>query len=286
MSRWWAAALGSFIVVLTLREVYRDLFHPTATGSLSDFVAKATFGVFRRFPKFLTDAGPLAIALVILIWALSVSFGFALIYWSVPPEFFALDAGDPRAGLLAMMYFSLGVLATMGLADYTPLPVWLRLLITAEALIGFAVLSASVSSIILIQQAVARMRTLARKLSVIARTQEEYGFSFCCQSDGILTELSAEILRTRVDLVQLPVVYYFYADREQSSLPMWLPTALQLAREAISEKESLATERAGALLMVALRDLAEVLRIRFVEADSDDCEVVFKAYADHHSPAK
>lgn len=282
---YWLIILGAAIVVLTLREVYRDLFHPTATGSLSDFIAKSTFSLFRHIPKLLSDAGPIAIVLVIFIWVMAVCLGFALIYDGVPAQFFAVHGGS-RAGFWAMLYFSLEVVTTLGLGDFAALPIWLRLLATFEALVGFAVLTASISSIVLLHQSLARMRTLARKLANAARAAEEFHVSLTSDADETLSEFSAEVVRTRVDLIHFPIVYYFYAENHHSSLSRTLPNALFFSRAALSAPDS-GTRRAAALLTVALRDLAEVLNDRFLPKRLKDVdpERVFEAYRQHHSPA-
>lgn len=276
--------LGAGITAATLREVYRDLFHPTASGSLSDLVAKCTFNLFRRAPKLLSDAGPIAIVLVIFIWAMAVCLGFALIYLAMPADYFNVKAG-PHFGFWPMVYFSLEILTTLGLGDYTAFPVWLRLLTTFEALVGFAVLTASISSIILVHQSLARMRTLARKLSIAQRTRQEFDVSFSSRAEAILTEFSAEVVRTRVDLIHVPIIYYFYAENEHSSLPAAARIALSLAKGALSSPDP-ETHRASALLLIALRDLAEILRSRFVPTQGQDFEDVFQRYAEHHSPIR
>jgi hypothetical protein len=280
---YWLALIAVALIVSALREVYRDLFHPTSSGSLSDFVAKTLFSTFRHAPRLLSDAGPLSIVLVIFIWAVAIAVGFALFYSAMPVTYFQTQTG-PQAGILRMLYFSLEVLTTSGLGEYPALPVWLRLVVTFEAIVGFAVLTASVSSIILLDQALGRMRTLARKLSVVQRTRRAFDVQFSETSDHMLVEFSAEIVRTRVDLVHFPVVYYFYADNERSSLPQVLPVAVSLAREALPSSEP-SVHRGGAILLVALRDLADLLRSRYVSIESDDCGRVFEAYARHHSPA-
>jgi ion channel len=283
---YWPAVLGFVIVAFTLREVYQDLFHPSATGSLSDFVASTTFNLFRHVPGFLSNAGPLAIVLVIFIWAVSVCVGFALIYWAMPPEYFKIEAGRPQTGFLPMVYFSLEVLTTLGLGDYAPVPIWLRLIVTFEALVGFGVLTASVSSIILVHSALARVRTLARRVSTLIRAEDEMKFSFHGDdAQQMLADFSAGVIRTRVDLIQFPVVYYFYSDQDHASLPQGLPYLVRLADAGLAQQNKEATRRSAALLRISLRDLADALRGRFVTSASHDCEAVFEAYARHHDYA-
>lgn len=281
----WPILLGCLVIALTLREVFRDLFHPTATGSLSDFIASGIFNAFRHFPRFLTDAAPLAVVLVIFIWSLLVCVGFALVYWGLPPAYFKIKSGQPPAGFLSMVYFSLEVLTTLGLGDYAPVPIWLRLMATLEALVGFGVLTASVSSIVLLHLALARVRTLSRRISQCMRADSDLGFSFeTGGTEELLLSLAADLGQARVDLVQFPLVYYFYSDQHHAALPQVLPYALGVAENGLLPDKPIAMQRAAAVLRLALRDLADTLRERFVDSESHECAAVFKAYAQHHTP--
>ena len=240
--------------------------------------------MFRRIPGLLSNAGPLAIVLVIFLWSALVCVGFALIYWATLPGFFKIQAGQPPTGFLAMLYFSLEVLTTLGLGDYAPVPTWLRLIVTFEALVGFGVLTASVSSIIMVHSALARLRTLARRISTLIRV-EEMGFPFQQDAQGLLVDFSSGIVHARIDLIQFPVVYYFYSDHEHSSLPRVLPHLLRFAEAGLAEWNVESTRRSAALLRVSLEDLAEALRARFVTSGSNDCEAMFQAYVRHHDYA-
>jgi hypothetical protein len=281
----WPAILGILLLAFTFREVFRDLFHPTATGSLSDFVASGIFNLFRRFPPLLTDAAPLAMVLVILIWAGSVCLGFALIYWALPPSNFKIQSGQPPTGFLSMVYFSLEVLTTLGLGDYAPIPIWLRLLATLEALVGFGLVTASISSIVLLDMALGRLRSLSLRASQMMRAEEEFGFSFARNdTESLFTSLSSDLARARVDFVQLPLTYYFYSDSQHASLPTVLPYLLKVAEVGLTAENNPWTRRAAGLLRLALKDLSDILRAKFLETDSDDCAVVFQAYAEHHRP--
>lgn len=282
----WSVFLGVLVIAFTLREVFRDLFHPTATGSLSDVVASGIFNAFRHFPQFLTDAGPLAIVVVIFLWALAVCVGFALIYWGLPPSNFKIQSGQPPAGFLSMVYFSLEVLTTLGLGDYAPVPIWLRLIATFEALVGFAVLTASVSSIVLLHTALSRIRTLSRRVAQLMRADSELGFSF--ETNGIeelLLSLASDVARARVDLMQFPLVYYFYSDQHHAALPKVLPFVVRLVESGMVSDKPMTMQRAAAVLQLALQDLADILRERFVKVEGRDCASVFEAYAQHHRPA-
>jgi hypothetical protein len=204
--------------------------------------------------------------LVILIWALSVCVGFALVYWALPPAYFQIGSGQPPAGFLSMLYFSLEVLTTLGLGDYAPIPIWLRLIATFEALIGFGLLTASISSIVLLHLALGRVRTLSRRISHLMRAEYEFHCTF--EGDGteqLLLSLAWDLGRARVDFVQFPLVYYFYSDRHHAALPKVLPYVLKLAGSGLSEATTVQVRRAAAVLHLPLQDLADTLRERFVE---------------------
>src|SRR5579884_3185389 len=189
MPRHWAIVAGAVIVLFALREAFQDLFHPSQSGSLSDFVARRTFNVLRRWPGILPNAGPLAVVFVILSWVALICFGFALMYWALLDHNFRVEGGE-FGGFWTMVYFSLEMVTSLGMGDYTPLATPLRFLAGVEALIGFAILTASVSWIVMIYPALGRMRRLARRASIISRVERETGLSFA--GDG--AEMALETL--------------------------------------------------------------------------------------------
>jgi hypothetical protein len=166
----WAlkATAGIVILAFAFREIFQDLFHPTRTGSLSDFVGRTLFRFLRRRPSTLSLAGPLSLIVVILSWAFAQAVGFALLYWiGFPGQFQTLSGTGPATGngFWLMLYFSLQVMTTLGFGDLLPTAGWLRGLATFQALSGLALVTASVSWIVLRYPALARMRTLARRAS-------------------------------------------------------------------------------------------------------------------------
>ncbi|MFD9036007.1 potassium channel family protein [Streptomyces sp. NPDC059567] len=93
---------------------------------------------------------------------------WTLIYWPHLPEGFVYsDVLRPadRVGLLNAVHVSLVTLSTLGLGDIAPTEGWLRVVAPMEGLIGFALLSATVSWILGIHPALARRRALALRLS-------------------------------------------------------------------------------------------------------------------------
>src|SRR3954470_15720163 len=104
-----STASGGIIVILTLWQIFADLFHPTAQGSLSDLVARTVWGMMRKRQSLVNLAGPFSLMLVICCWIVLVVTGFALIYWPGFPTDFDFSQ-RPEQGILPSLYFSIEAL--------------------------------------------------------------------------------------------------------------------------------------------------------------------------------
>ena len=107
--RYWSVAAGSVVVLLALRELFRDLSHPAQSGVLSDYIGRTFFNVLRRRRNLLSLAGPLSFVVVIRCWVSLLALGFALIYWiAFPAEFkySSLDNPNFGRGFWTMLFFS------------------------------------------------------------------------------------------------------------------------------------------------------------------------------------
>ena len=288
--RFWTAGPGVLIVAFTLREIFQDLFRPGGAGTLSDFIARSVYRIFRRRPAQLPVAGPLALVLIIFCWVLLIGVGFALIYWdSFPDQVQAASEKSPHAehGFWPALYFSFEALTTLGLGDLAPTATWLRLVLTLEALIGFSIVTASVSSIVLLYPALARMRTLARRTWTLAEAERRTEVLVVSgDAEMLLGALALEVIQTRVDLIHFPLLYYFHSDNRAASLRGAIPHLVRFAEQGSRRDDAGRVRLAAAALRVALDDLADVFGRRFLDADPSDAAAVFRAYAeDHPEPA-
>ncbi len=227
----------------------------------------------------------MTLVIVILSWAFLQALGFALIYWSAYPGEFRIQ-GDHPAGLQGfslIFYFSLEILTTLGLGDVLPVANWLRFLCTFEALVGLALVTASVSSILLIFPALARLRNLASRTQTLLMAQHKTGVdAISADGERLLSELALDVIRARIDFIHFPVVYYFHAERRRSSLPHSLPDLLRLAELGSRPDASQPVRLAASTLQTALHDLGQVLSVRFIHGDRDDTARIFRVYAEDH----
>jgi hypothetical protein len=263
---WWKIAAGAAIILFALHEMFNDLFHPTQSGALSEWIAKRLFRLLRRWPTLLPASGPLSIVTVIFVWAMLLATGFAFLYWSVFPQAFAIKTATLPQGSdnwWWSLYYSLEMMTTLGLGDLQPNPTWLKLLSAMHTLIGFSFVTASITWIVLVFPALRRMRTLSRKAITLDDAERQTGVPVV--SPGmhvILAGLAEEVIRSRVDLIHFPLLFYFYAQDQRASLacalfPLWR-FATDGAKADCEDRVRLAAKG----LEIALRDLAALVADR------------------------
>src|ERR1043165_2838689 len=142
--KWLVSLAGAGLVMVTLRDLFHTLWHPTRHGGLSRLVMTALWRLARRFRapgRVVGLVGPLAMVTVVSMWAVTVVLGWAIVYWPHMPGAFTFSPGSQAAqqpALLDSVYLSLVTVATLGLGDIAPAEGWLRLISPLEALIGFA----------------------------------------------------------------------------------------------------------------------------------------------------
>jgi hypothetical protein len=213
--------------------------------------------------------------------------GFALIYSSFYPDHFRTSAGavpPSSPGFASALYFSFETLVTLGYGDIVPNSTSMRLLAVSEALIGFGLLTASLSSIVLLYPALSRARLLARDVAHFVDAEGRTGVALTSGgNEGVLATFARDVARTRIDLVHFPITYYFVADERQSSIAYALAELVRLAREGLSPDAPPQTRLAAAALDRALSDLAALLAERFMHVESANRDAVFRALAREHA---
>jgi uncharacterized membrane protein len=170
---------GTLLVLFGIREVFRDIFHPTASGSLSDFVGRLA-SLLMRHTRLRPAVGPLSLVTVILCWVILLAAGFALIYCGILPREIAHPAGESHSfaeNFLRSLYFSLGAFDTFQTFNLAPQTNWLRLVISIEGLIGISMITASVSWLVLLYPALARTRLFARRVSTLLEAEKRLQYS-------------------------------------------------------------------------------------------------------------
>ncbi|MEU1040698.1 potassium channel family protein [Streptomyces sp. NPDC005551] len=283
--KWLVTLAGAGLVMVGLRDVFHTLWHPTRDGGLSRRVMTVFWRLSSRLGRRRAAglAGPLAMVTVVALWAATVTVGWALIYWPHLPGAFSFATGlEPaeHAGFPDALYISMVTVATLGLGDITPETGWVRVLHPMEAIVGFALLTATVTWVLGIYPALARRRALALRLSHLRRTRPTKRQMDSAAGAAILESLASGVATVSVDFLQYAESYYFHDGDAHTSLANNIRYAEELAELAVTTERD-DVRLCGNVLRTALEDLARILEQRFIPPHKPG-SVAFAAFIQDH----
>jgi hypothetical protein len=284
--------LGVACLSFAVSDIFHTLFHPAGRGTTSDRIASVVWKLVRRAAQGkherITLAGPLAILSIMVAWVLLIVFGFAFIYLPHIASQYAVAPGlDPakHKTFLDAFNVSLGGLVNLT-GDLTPRPHILRLLLGLEGVIGFGLLTASVSWLLSIYPTLERRRALAHQATLLHHAESESGVLLLelpsAESHGIIWGLAAEIASLRNALMQFPITYYFHPGDTHSGLPGTLPYLYELASKAALPHMPASVRMAGVALGGAIDDFLEYVATTFLQMPVHDKWAILMRYADEH----
>jgi hypothetical protein len=284
---------GIALIAIALRDIFDALFHQGARGVLSRSLMRGTWWVFHRLTRLrrglLPIAGPTMLLLIVGTWASMLTLGWALIFLPQLPEgfYFSSVPGDQAHGTFVdAVYLSLVTLGTIGFGDITPVHSWLRLVMPLEALLGFGLLTGSISWLLSIYPALLRRHSLAYEISLLREAEDDRGLGIGDLDDDAAEELYAELTSRLVaverDLVTFPISYYFAAGDRRFALSRVMPYLLELAGRGDREGLPASLRLRATLLREAIDDFARTTAVRFHGHGSDSTLELLEAYARDH----
>ena len=277
------------MLLLVARDVFDALFHPEGRGALARLVMRGIWQAFRRVAprRFFPLAGPLALVAVIGTWAALLVVGWALVYLPHFPDSFDVPADfEGESRLAGALYTSLVSLTTLGFGDVTPQTDALRLVVPLEALVGFGLLTASISWLLLIYPVLSRRRSLAYEIDLLREAEADTGLSLESLEPGAAERLYAEftsrLIAVERDLVNFPISYYFAEADARFSLPRSAPYLLELARRGAEQGQPEPVRLRATMLLEALDDLARTSADRFHRVRGASTSDALRGYAHDH----
>jgi hypothetical protein len=278
---------GIVLIGLALVDIFQTLFHPAGRGAMSDWSAKLAWRVFRqvaaRISRVLTYAGPAAILLIIISWAAFIWFGFALIYLPQLSKGFGYAQTPPNAhhGLVQAMGLSLGTLITLTEGSYAKV-YWLQFARGAEAVIGFGLLTASVSWLLSIYPVLESRRAIAQRATLLHHAERENRLDLIGdapeRAQDWVFALGADLASLRNQMAQFPITYYFDMGEPETALAGALSYLLELADRA-SAAQLAGMKIAGTVLGGAVESFLEMLASDFLSMSTNDKHAILRAYA-------
>lgn len=278
------------MIALAGRDVFDALFHPEGRSTLARTTMRLVWALLGRRGRgsgTFALAGPLGLVLVFASWAGLLVAGWTLVFLPhVPEGFHRATGGAADSDLVEALNISLVTLTTLGFGDVTPDDAWLRVVVPIEALVGFGLLSASISWLLLIHPALARRRSLAYEIALLSKAEEETGTPLAQLDaepvDQIYAELISRLVVVERDLVNFPVTYYFAEDDERFSLAVAMPYLQRLAEHGRDPSVPARTRLRAAELRDAVDDFAATIATRFHAPGSQSTAGILRAYARDH----
>lgn len=281
--------VGVFLIGSALHDVFHTLFHPAGRGAMSDYAARVVWRIFqpiaRRRYSAITLAGPFAILTIMGLWIWLTVLGFALIYMPFIQTRYVFASGMPEhhRNFIDALNVSLGGLITLG-GDINATTRSLRLLEGIEAIVGFGLLTASVSWLLSLYPILERRRTVGHQLNLLHNAEIESGINVLdmepSESQEVLWGLAVEICELRNNLTQFPISYYFHTGDTHSGISGGLPYLAAIAetgsRPGMAPSVRVACISLGGAIDDYLHDIAEI----FLRMPTDDKLAIMHRYAE------
>lgn len=279
--------IAAVLIFAAVRDVFHTLFHPAKQGAVSDWIARSIWVTVRFISRrSLSFAGPLAFVTIVLYWALSIIVGFALIYLPALPQDFSYAnglRGEGFASFLGALNISIGSLITLSTGVYSKVN-WIGLMMGVESIIGFGLLTASVSWILSIYPILEHRKSLAREATLLHFAEAEGIRRLEQVSDSevqqILMGLASQLITGRNELVQFPITYYFHEDDKQTSIAGILPYLADIADQ--NARRSGGAAVAAVALGGAVDDYLRIVAHIFLDDDFSGRDEILRALADDH----
>jgi hypothetical protein len=281
--------IGLLLVVVALQDVFLTLFHPAGSGAMSDWIARGVWVRFRAIakhrPGLITFGGPAALVSIISAWAGLVVFGCSLVYWPF------IDSFVLAPGMTASVHrhyidafnISLGSLISVG-GDFNANSSWIRVLMGVEAVIGFGLLTASVSWLLSIYPVLEQRRTVAERATLLHNAEIETGVDPALlpagEAQDVLDWLAENLCMLRNQMAQFPITYYFHIGEKISALPGVLPYLARMAERASRAERPPAVRLSGVALGGAIKNFLELIAEAYLRMPAHDSNAVMRAYAD------
>jgi hypothetical protein len=286
--------LGIALIAVALRDIFDVLFHPLGRGLIARRVVRSVSTVAGWLAERIKGvgllAGPLSYIGVVATWAGLLAVGWALVFLPQLPDGFRFDPGlNPadHTGFIDALYVSLVNLTSLGYGDIAPVSDAMRLLGPIETMFGLGLLTASISWLISIYNAISRRDSLAHEVHLAKASEDRLGEKLADADptllEAMLASFAEQLIRTRRDLIHFPITHYFRTEDEERALAGLLPFLSDLVAEASGEERPQSLRVRAEVLRMAIDDFAETLRVR-LRIPGDTTDATLRHYQSDHRP--
>lgn len=234
---WLLVPAGMLLILVGLLDVFSTVLHYDGFGFLSGRLYEWVFWmvrlVTRPLPRRyralgLSMAAPIMVPVTITVWISLVAFGYALIYlFGMRAGDFSLSVTRLEPSFIEAVYFSGTAISTLGLGDITPTLGFYQVLAISEALIGFGLLTLSITYVLGVYNVLQQLGAVTAGLYHQAQdTSDPWSILTPHFPGGEHRGLETHLMYLHRGLVEIyegirqyPIVFYYHSRHAYRSLP-------------------------------------------------------------------
>jgi len=276
----FVALVAILLMLIILWDAFETIVLPrrvTRQIRLTRYVYRLTWAPWSQFGQmiknrnrresFLSFYGPLALLVLLVVWATGLIVGFALIQWALGTQ---VIAPERHPGFGSDLYMSGVTFFTLGYGDVAPRSGLARLVAVIEAAAGFGLLALVIGYLPVLYQAFSRREVNISLLDAragsppsavefIRRHMRDYGVEMLTQQLRDWEQWSAELMEAHLSYASLG---YFRSQHENQSWVAALTTILDasaLVMVGIDGFPPQSPQQTFAMARHAAVDLSQVL---------------------------
>jgi len=254
---WLARVIGVALVLLAVADIYLSVLYPRGgKGIASVSLSRRMWQLFRLIARalprsrnyMLSFMGPTLVVAVITMWVALLIIGFALICWPALGTGIQMDSGATPTDFATAIYYSGYSITTLGTGDITPRTTLYRLLMILEAMLGFSVVTMTLTFLESVYSRLIQRNVFALSLhhrtgrtADAAEMLARLGVagSFDGSTRQVLTNMSQDLLNILESHHSYPALGYFHMQETYYALPRSIfvvMDAVTLIKSALQEE--------------------------------------------------
>ena len=266
--RWIEQIIGLALMFVFLLDVFLTvLYARMGSGIISTRLARGIWLLFRkvsqRFPAkrgfIFSFCGPLILVILVLVWGLLLTCGTGMVIHPMLGTSVQVSVGPTPTDFASAMYAGGSSVAIVSASDFVPKTTTFRVFYLLNSIIGISGFSLALTYLMQIYTALHQRNALGLKIHLMTgQTKDAANLVAAVGSGGVfesgdLSELAAELVRTKESHHFYPVLFYFrFTDSfySVSNFALVVLDAVTLLKACLDEQQYGALKKSAAVTQV------------------------------------
>lgn len=223
---------GLVIITVILSDIVQTTLNVEGSGPLSKRLARALWALAMALHKrkanhrLLAQMGLIILVALQVFWTAFLWLGWTLLFLWDRSSVIASSTGE-AADLAAYFYFTGFTWITLGIGDYVPNGAVWQFVTVCASIIGFFIVTLTISFILSVLQAVVQKRKTAAYISSLGATPygivlQHWDGQSCASLQAHLSSLISDIGTVSQQHLSYPVLHYYHSANAYTSFPVRL----------------------------------------------------------------